>query len=280
MTNHNIFVNPETQLLFSTSGSQSSIAKHNKALQSLSANLTYISFAHKISPEEYAGMLKAPLSRGGAVTGQGLKSGIIPFLDKIEELAQVTNAVNTVVNNNGILHGFNTDAYGFEMAIKQNIEKSGIVIDTAVIYGNGGVSGVASHVLKKLGIKITMAGRNKERVSSKMNELNLSYFEGPYDLVVNATPLSTFTLESAVGFMEVVEDTKMVFDHNMPEKENKTNYLKEYCEQQSIHFIPGNDMYVPQMIQQWKLFLNGAMDLHGNKLNVTEKDIINHWNLK
>ncbi|MCG8523205.1 MAG: hypothetical protein MI744_13465 [Pseudomonadales bacterium] len=279
MSSQNIAINTKTQLLFSTSGSESSIEKHNKALQSLSANLTYFSFAHKISAEEYAGVLKSPISRGGAVTGQGLKSAIIPFLDKVEKLAKETGAVNTVLNSNGKLHGYNTDAFGFEEAIKQHIQKTGIEVKTAVIYGNGGVSGVASHVLKNMGIKVTMAGRNQERVNKKMEELNLEYFAGPYDLVVNATPLSAHPLEQAAGFLDVLKGCKMVFDHNMPEKDNKTNYIKEYCQGTDIHFIPGHDMYVPQMIQQWMLFLNGANDNLNNKLNITERDIEKAWSL-
>lgn len=279
MSKQNISFSPQTLFLFSTSGSHSSIEKHNKALQSLSADLTYFSFAHKISSEEYANLLKSTISRGGAVTGQGLKTGIIPFLDKIEKLAKETNAVNTVVNKNGKLHGYNTDAFGFEEAIKQHIQKTGISVNTAIIYGNGGVSGVASYVLNRMGIKTTMAGRNQARVNSKMIELGITHFVGPYDLVVNATPLSSLPLEKAEGFLDTLKACKMVFDHNMPEKDNKPNYLKEYCTANNIHFIPGYDMYVPQMIKQWMLFLNGVEDKSNINLDVTEKDIVDCWNL-
>lgn len=272
-------INTRTLFLFSTSGSQSSIEKHNKALQSLSANLTYFTFSHKISPKEYSNLLRMPISRGGAVTGQGLKSGIIPFLDKVETLAKETGAVNTVINKNGKLYGYNTDAFGFETALRAHIKKSGQTIKNAIIYGNGGVSGVAAHVLKSLKINVTMTGRNPKRVKQKMRDLNLKHFEGPYDLVVNATPISSAPLEKAVGFLKILQDCKMVFDHNMPEKDNKINHLTKYCLTKKIHFIPGKDMYVPQMIKQWKLFLNGTMDNNNKKLNITDNDIIKYWNI-
>lgn len=272
-------INTQTLFLFSTSGSQSSIEKHNKALQALSANLTYFTFSHKISSQEYSSLLRSPIARGGAVTGQGLKSGIIPFLDVVEELAKETGAVNTVVNKNGKLYGYNTDAFGFESAIKSHITKTGLIIKNAVIYGNGGVSGVATHVLKNMGIEVTMAGRNQERVNQKMHDLGLKYFIGPYDLVVNATPVTSDPLEKALGLLDILSDSKMIFDHNMPEKDEKLNYLEKYCRVSKIHFIPGNDMYVPQMIKQWKLFLNGATNTTSNKLVVTEEEIKKYWNI-
>lgn len=272
-------LNTQTLFLFSTSGSQSSIEKHNKALRALSANLIYFIFGHNITSEEYSNLLKMPISRGGAVTGQGLKSGIIPFLDQVETLAKETGAVNTVINKNGKLHGYNTDAFGFESAINSHIKNTGLPIKKAIIYGNGGVSGVASHVLKNLNIDVTMAGRNQERVNKKMDDLKLAQFKGPYDLVVNATPISSSPLEEAVGLLDTLRDCKMVFDHNMPEKDEKTNYIEEYCNANKIHFIPGKDMYVPQMIKQWKLLLNGAMDKNNKELAVTEKAIISYWNI-
>ena len=41
------------------------------------------------------------------------KSAIIPFLDDVDELAMNIGAVNTVVNEDGKLIGYNTDGPGF-----------------------------------------------------------------------------------------------------------------------------------------------------------------------
>ena len=272
-------INPQTLFLFSTSGSRSSLEKHNKALQSLSANLTYFTFSHPISAEEYAHLLKSPISRGGAVTGQGLKSGILPFLEELDHLAKTTGAVNTVVNRNGKLYGYNTDAFGFESAVKSHIEKTALKIEKAIIYGNGGVSGVASYVLRNMGIQVTMTGRNQTRVQDKMKALGLDFFKGPYDLVVNATPISSFPIDNAVELLDVLRDCKIVFDHNMPEKDMKPNFLKEYAQENNRYFIPGQDMYIPQMIKQWTLFLNGATNLSGSQLEISEAEIRQHWNV-
>ena len=40
------------------------------------------------------------------------KQKVIPYLDEIDSFAKDVNAVNTIVNNNGSLIGYNTDFYG------------------------------------------------------------------------------------------------------------------------------------------------------------------------
>ena len=277
---YDVPLNIGTLFLFSTSGSQSSMEKHNQALRALGVNAVYFTFNRPISAQAYADLLRSPIARGGAVTGQGLKSGIIPAVDEIDELAGSVNAINTVINKDGRLYGYNTDVYGLEAALRKHLGVSGITVKKAVIYGNGGVSGVAAHVLKSLGIEVTMAGRNPERVDKKMSDLGLSGFPGPYDLVVNATPVSAAPLAEAVGLFNILQDCKMVFDHNMPEKDNKINYLQNYCEENKLYFIPGKAMYIPQMIKQWTLFLDGIEDDEGNRIKITEEDIMKNWGIK
>jgi len=281
---YSVGLNTETKFLFSTSASQSSIEKHNNSLKKLGLNLVYFTFADDITPEVYANLLRSTVSRGGAVTGKGgLKSTIIPYLDEVEPLARKTLAVNTVVNNNGRLYGYNTDAFGLKTALVRGLSESGLEIKTAVIYGNGGVSGVAFNVLQELGLKVTMAGRNPEHVLKKRKELGIEgipHFVGPYDLVVDATPISgNPDFLNAPGFSEVLEGCKMVFSHNMPEKDGKKNYLEDYCKKNHIYFIPGKLMYVSQLVKQFGLYFEG-MTMPDGRTKISEQDIIWAWNLE
>lgn len=270
---YTVSLNPQTEFIFSTSGSASSIQKHNSALQKLGLNLVYFTFPHDIQAQEYADLLRSPIARGGAVTGKdGLKSTIIPFLDVVEPIAQKTLAVNTVVNKNGQLYGYNTDAIGLKTALEEAFRTSSHTIKTAVIYGNGGVSGVAYHVLKEFGIQVMMTGRNLEKVNAKKTDLKTTDkdFSAPYDLVVDATPISSQRdFLGAKGFKNLLTNCKMLFCHNMPEKDNKPNYLKAYCDETNIEFIPGSAMYKAQLIQQYQLLLN----------DVSQEAIIEAWQL-
>ena len=280
MINYSVTLNPQTKFIFSTSGSESSIEKHNNAFKKLGLNLVYFTFPHNITPQEYAGLLRSPIAQGAAVTGRGgLKSSIIPFLDVVEPLALKTLAVNTIVNNEGKLFGYNSDAIGLKTALVKGIEASGLDVKTAVIYGNGGVSGVAFQVLLELGIKVTLAGRNPEKVQEKKKQLGIehySHFEGPYDLVVDATPISSQTdFIDSIGFRNLLESCKMVFCHNMPEKDNKINYMEQYCAEKNIFFIPGKWMYNAQLLKQYRLLFEGFNKPNGSP--ISEQDIVETW---
>jgi shikimate dehydrogenase len=280
MNNPFVPLNTDTKFLFSTSGSQSSITRHNEALQSLDINLVYFTIKDAVSPKVYADSLRAPFVRGGAVTAQnGLKSSIIPFLDQVEPLALKTKAVNTVVNRDGILFGYNTDIYGLQQALVKGLKESEIEIKTAVIYGNGGVSGVAFHILQEMGIRVTIVGRNDQKVKDKRKELGIEsipHFDGPYDLLVDATPISsTPDFLQAFKLDELLKGCKMVFCHNMPERDGKPNYLQAYCNELGIFFIPGSQMYSGQLVKQYGLILEGFRKKDGT--HVSDEDILIHW---
>jgi shikimate dehydrogenase len=69
----------------------------------------------KVSPEELETAIRGLKVIG--ISGFNVtiphKSAIIPFLDGVDDLALSIGAVNTVVNDNGKLIGYNTDGYGF-----------------------------------------------------------------------------------------------------------------------------------------------------------------------
>jgi len=118
------------------------------------------------------------------------KEQIVSFLDEVDEEAKEIGAVNTIkILQDGRLKGFNTDAYGFETALKscwKGDEKG------ALILGTGGASKAIAHVLKKLGISFLFVSR------SKSNEHIISYEDLnkkeilEHELIINCSPLGTF----------------------------------------------------------------------------------------
>ena len=77
------------------------------------------------------------------------KQTVIPYLDEIDEAAKLIGAVNTVVNKDGKLYGYNTDFYG----MKSLMEKMGISAGgkNVLILGTGGTSKTATALVKSLG---------------------------------------------------------------------------------------------------------------------------------
>ncbi len=114
------------------------------------------------------------------------KEKVIEFLDEISDEAKKVGAVNTIINKNGRLCGYNTDIGGMEYALKRaNIQ---IENQTCLILGTGATSKTAQFVLEKLGAKsIIKVGRTSE--VNYENVYNLSA-----DVVINTTPVGTFPL--------------------------------------------------------------------------------------
>ena len=70
----------------------------------------------ELTPEELPAFMTARGFRGINVTIP-YKQAVIPFLDEIDETARAIGAVNTVVNRDGRLSGYNTDLYGITRLI-------------------------------------------------------------------------------------------------------------------------------------------------------------------
>ena len=77
------------------------------------------------------------------------KETVIPYLDEVDTHAQKIGAVNTIVNRNGRLTGYNTDFYGFRYMLLNN----GIDVKNkkALVLGKGGASKAVIAVLEELG---------------------------------------------------------------------------------------------------------------------------------
>jgi shikimate dehydrogenase len=113
------------------------------------------------SPEKLSSRiagLKKPQNLGANVTTP-YKETVLPMLDEIDEQASLIGAVNTIAKRDDKLVGFNTDAYGFITALRNEgkFEPEGV---EAVILGAGGVARAVcfSLVQNKVGSLTIMDG--------------------------------------------------------------------------------------------------------------------------
>ena len=133
------------------------------------------------------------------------KTDIMPFLDDIDDKARDIGAVNTVVDKNGYLYGYNTDYYGMTYMILS----SGVSIQnlSVMILGNGATSKTARSVCRDLGAKDII-------IVSRTGEVNYQncYLYCP-DIILNTTPVGTYpnSLESPID-LEKFNGVKAVFD--------------------------------------------------------------------
>ena len=136
--------------------------------------------------------------RGLSVTAPH-KSSVMELLDWVDEEAREIGAVNTVVVEDGGLHGYNTDVHGFIEPLRERV---GSIVDARVaVIGAGGASRAAVWALRRDGARVTVFARDPR----KGEPLAGASFAG-YDVVVNATPLGSgeFSSETPVGRDQLV----------------------------------------------------------------------------
>ncbi len=92
---------------------------HTQAAKLLGLDYVYLAF--DIAPDEIGQAvmsLKLMEARGFNLT-MPFKRTVIPYLDHLTKAAKLAGAVNTVINDNGILTGDTTDGYGYMESLRQ-----------------------------------------------------------------------------------------------------------------------------------------------------------------
>ncbi len=133
------------------------------------------------------------------------KLDVIPYLDEIHESAKVVGAVNTVVNRNRQLVGYNTDSYGAIQTIKNelpSIDKNTSVL----ILGAGGAARAVLYEIQKITKNIIILNRSSDRLQKLKEDFKevsgikydllspeaLSKSLTKSDLIINATSVGMY----------------------------------------------------------------------------------------
>ena len=113
------------------------------------------------------------------------KQTVVPYLDNISDIAKRIGAVNTVVNRDGRLYGYNTDYYG----MKALIERVGLNLagKRVLVLGTGGTSRTARVLATDLGAaEIFTVSRNKTEEYITYAEAEELYNDA--NIIINTTP--------------------------------------------------------------------------------------------
>ena len=142
----------------------------------------------ELSKDELPNFMKKKSFKGINVTIP-YKQAVIPYLDEIDVSAKEIGAVNTIVNRNGRLYGYNTDYYG----MRALAEKIGVSLceKNVLILGTGGTSRTAVAVAKSL------CAKEIYTVSRKTSQDSITYedayrFHTDAEYIINTTPLGMY----------------------------------------------------------------------------------------
>ena len=125
------------------------------------------------------------------------KEQLLDLVDDVNDMARNVGAVNTVVNSNGVLTGYNTDTYGFVRSLKEkaDFDPRG---KSVLLLGAGGAARAAAYALAGEGVeRLTIANRTVARAESlaedvgsvfeEIEAVSLENVSGDADLIVNST---------------------------------------------------------------------------------------------
>lgn len=263
-------------------------AMHNAAFKKTGLDYVYLPF--HVTPGNLPaaiGGLKSLGLRGVNVTIPH-KVSVIPLLDELEAIAKKIGAVNTVVNDEGYLKGYNTDAAGFLKSLSaKDIDPSGKKV---VILGAGGVSKAISFILAEQGADIEILNRNyniewAQKLSDNLyhnskskilitalSEINLKQALKRAEILINATSVGMSPdIDKTLVPQEFLKPGMVVFDaiYNPV----KTKLLKD-AEKAGAAVINGLDMLVWQGALAFELWTGIKAPLD-TMMNTAVKILIN-----
>lgn len=163
-------------------------AMHNAAFQKLALNSIYIPF----EVTDVAGALDGfrSLSVCGVSVTVPYKQHVIPHLDSIDPMARKIGAVNTLVLDDRLIHGINTDWLGAVKALEMHLELPG---KTALVLGAGGSARAIGFGLLEKGATVLLANRTHSRGQSLARQLDCLCYrladigKTAADVLINAT---------------------------------------------------------------------------------------------
>ncbi|RDU35456.1 shikimate dehydrogenase [Neobacillus piezotolerans] len=183
------------------------------------------------------------------------KTEIIPLLDWIDPLAKEIGAVNTVVNRDGLLAGYNTDGPGFLKSLEEGFPQ--LDNPAMLVIGAGGAARAIYFTLEKTGpLVLDICNRSLSKAESLVGESQLSVPSralsaeeaaeriNEYDIVIQTTSVGMHpeTGESPIGLHNL---NKKVHAADIIYNPAETEFLKQ-ARKRGAKTLNGLGMFVHQ----------------------------------
>jgi 3-dehydroquinate dehydratase/shikimate dehydrogenase len=182
------------------------------------------------------------------------KEKIISHLDKVDADAKVVGAVNTVVNDNGTLTGYNTDILGIDKAMERaQVDVKGM---KAVLMGSGGGARGCAYALTRKGCSVSVVSRNGETARQLAKDIGCESMPQNsvsilrYDMVVNCTPIGMYEFGYYPLSINQLTGRHVVFDMAY----GKETPLIAEANRVGALAIPGEEMLIGQGSASFKLW--------------------------
>lgn len=208
-------LNKDTTVCISLAGRPSNLGTrfHNFLYAELELDFLYKAF----STEDLEGAVRGVRALGirGCSVSMPFKTAIIPMLDQIEDSAADIDAVNTVVNDGGVLTGSNTDVEAVGTLL---VEHAVDPFSHVLIRGSGSMASAVSAAFARAGFeRTTLWARNAEAgaaIARRDGHRFTDVQPNAADVLVNVTPLGMAGAdEQALAFdPDLIRGATAVFD--------------------------------------------------------------------
>jgi shikimate dehydrogenase len=250
-------------------GHSMSAVMHNAAFEELGLEYSYD--LRGVSPAKLGAFMTGEM-RDQAVGGANVtiphKVAVMEYLDEVDREALAIGAVNTIVNQDGSLKGYNTDGRGAIRALEEAYgELEGV---KAVIVGAGGAARAIGYHLSTKARRITILNRTQSRAEklaahlSSMPDCNASVEPASLrrslleealkeaDILINTTPVGmTPDVEGTPVDGSLIRPGILVFDTVY--NPLRTRLLRE-AEEAGARTLSGLRMLVYQGAAAFKLW--------------------------
>jgi shikimate dehydrogenase len=231
---------------------------HNKVYENEEVDAVMLAFGHPSIEKLIVAMRVLPIHLAAVTMPH--KQTIMSLLDDIDKTAHDIGAVNTVINREGKLHGFNTDVVGIATALK-DVTLTGA---NALLIGAGGAARTVAYHLKQEEAHIFCSNRDRSQAEALMSAFGGTFIdsrdfgEQPFDVVVNATPVGMNPNAGVSPFpAEHLRPEMAVFDLVYSPLETKLLVDAKAC---GARTISGLTMFLAQGIEQERLWLGKTVD--------------------
>lgn len=189
------------------------------------------------------------------------KVEMMKYLNKMDESCSIIGAVNTVVNNEGVLKGYNTDMDGFlEPLKKRNIS---IQDKKILLIGAGGAArAIIAGMSKEKAERVDIANRttkNAEKLSEFATRIELSTNVKKieeiknlqnYDIIINSTSLGLKNELSPISFEQINQDS-VIYD--IVYSPMNTDFIKK-AKDKKLEVIYGYEMLLGQATRAFEIW--------------------------
>lgn len=239
---------------------------HNAAFEAMGIQAVYVPFGVKAEDLGKATLSLRAMNISGVNVTLPHKGAVIEFLDELDQSAKRVGAVNTIVQRNRKLYGYNTDGSGFMLSLRKDahFDPAG---KRVVLLGAGGAASAVAIALAEAGVRrLVIANRDKTRAEVLTKRIHkhfereilpvgidesraLYWLTRESDLLINATSVGLKANERLSINPSGLHPKLLVFDLIYRE-----TALLKLAKRKGLKTLDGLGMLVSQGARSFELF--------------------------